>query len=256
MLASQHEYLLALKARDILKGSTLGGVADDNRSLVDAARRRLELWGLSPEQIDEIARTEKPQPNITIYSPVSGFVTTRNAFIKQKITPDTELYTIVDLSRVWVMADVYEHDAALVQVGQSATVTLASSPSRRLPAKVAYILPQVDPTTRTLRVRLEIANPDYALKPEMFADVELHVAARQRLVVPVNAVMNSGMRQTVFVDRGNGFFEPRQVQTGESLGDRVEILSGLKRGERIVTSGTFLIDSESQLKAAGARQDD
>jgi RND family efflux transporter MFP subunit len=249
MLASQQELLLALRAREILKGSSVRGVEDDNRSLVEAARRRLELWGLSGEQIEEIQRTGKPLATITVHAPITGYVTSRNAFLKQKITPETELYTLVDLSRVWIMADVFEADASQVRVGQSATVTMSYDPARRFTAKVTYIQPQVDPQTRTLKVRLELANPDGALKPEMFANVDFHGIAKPRLVVPANAVLNSGLRQTVFVDRGNGFLEPRQVETGERFGDRVEIASGLRPGERIATSGVFLIDSESQLKS-------
>jgi Cu(I)/Ag(I) efflux system membrane fusion protein len=127
---------------------------------------------------------------------------------------------------------------------------MSYEPTQRFQARVAYIQPQVDPQTRTLKVRLELANPKGALKPEMFANVDFHVVSKPRVVVPVNAVLNSGLRQTAFVDRGNGFLEPRQVKTGERLGDKVEILSGLQPGERIVTSGVFLVDSESQLKAA------
>lgn len=252
MLASQQEYLLALRAQDILKDSSMRGVRQDNESLVRVARKRLDLWGLGAEDIDRITRTGEPLTNITVHAPISGYVTTRNAFLKQKITPDTELYTIVDLSRVWIMADVFEADAGLVRVGQSATVTLSYDPGRRIPARVSYIQPQMNAQTRTLQVRLETANPNGDIKPEMFANVDFQVDSKRRLVVPANAVLNAGLRQTVFIDRGNGFLEPRNVQAGERFGDRVEIVSGLRAGERIATSGVFLIDSESQLKAAAS----
>jgi multidrug efflux pump subunit AcrA (membrane-fusion protein) len=252
MLASQQEFLLAIRAQDILKDSTVPGVPQDNESLVRVARKRLELWGLGEPHIDRIARTGEPLTNITIHAPMTGYVTARNAFLKQKISPETELYTIVDLSRVWIMADVFEADAGLVRVGQNATVTLSYDQTKRFNAKVSYIQPEVAAQTRTLKVRLEAPNPGGDLKLEMFANVDFHVASRRRLVVPANAVLNAGLRQTVFVDRGNGFLEPRNVQTGERVGDRIEIVSGLHPGERIATSAVFLIDSESQLKAAAS----
>jgi RND family efflux transporter MFP subunit len=252
MLASQQEYLLALRAKDLLRGSTLSSAAEDTHSLIEVSRRRLELWGLDREQIEEISRTGNPLTNITIHSPVTGFVTTRNAFLKQKISPETELYTIADLSRVWIMADVFESDASLIRLGQAATVTLSYTPGRRFAAKVTYIQPQVDPETRTLQVRLEANNPGFQLKPGMFTDVEFSLRRQARLAVPASAVLDSGLRQTVFVDRGNGYLEPRHVVIGQRMGDQVGILSGLQAGERIVTSGTFLIDSESQLKAAAS----
>ena len=248
MLATEQEYLLALKSKDMLKNSTLAGVLEQSDSLTAASRKRLELWDLSETQIEEIARTGQPVTNITLDSPIGGYVITRNAFPKQRITPETELYNIVDLSRVWIMADVFENDAPMVRLDQQVTVSLASARSFR--ARVDYIQPQVDPTTRTLKVRLEADNPEMLLKPDMYVDVEFRVATPRRITVPSEAVLNSGERQTVFVDRGNGYIEPREVQTGERVGDRLEIVKGLQPGERIVTSGNFLIDSESQLKAA------
>jgi len=252
MLATQQEYLLALRSRDILKNSSVSSLREDSNGLVDAARRRMELWGLSAVQIEQIEATQKPITNVTINSPVSGYVAARNAFTKQRITPETELYTIVDLSRVWVMADVFEYEAGSVRQGQRAVVTATAYPGQQFPATVSYIQPAVDPQTRTLRVRLELGNPNLVLKPDMYVNVELFTGAKKRLVVPVNAVLNSGLRQTVFVDRGNGYLEPRHVQLGKQFAGRVEILSGLRAGERIVTSGTFLIDSESQLKSAAS----
>jgi Cu(I)/Ag(I) efflux system membrane fusion protein len=250
MLATQQEYLLALKSKDMLKNSTLEDAVRQSDSLTAASRKRLELWDLSDAQIEEIARTGKPVTNITLNSPISGYVITRNAFPKQRITPETELYNIVDLSRVWIMADVFENEASMVRLDQQATVSLAYGRGRSFRAKVNYIQPQVDPMTRTLKVRLEAENPEILLKPDMYADVEFRVGTPRRITVPSEAVLNSGERKTVFVDRGNGYIEPRDVEIGERIGDRLEILKGLKPGERIVISGNFLIDSESQLKAA------
>jgi RND family efflux transporter MFP subunit len=250
LLATQQEYLLALKARDILRHSAMRDVAADNDALVEAARKRLELWSLSQAQIEEIRRTGKPSASVTLYAPAAGYVIARNAFPNQKIVPDTDLYTLADLSRIWVLANVFEYEAPQVRLGQAATVSLPYSGGKVYHSRVSYIQPQVDPATRTVTVRLELDNPALALKPDMFVDVELAVAQPARLTVPAEAVLDSGLTKTVFVERGNGIFEPREVATGERIGDRIQILSGLKAGERIVTSGNFLIGSESQLKAA------
>ena len=252
MLATQQEYLLALRSRDVLSKSPIVSMRGDG--LVEAAKRRMQLWKLSEAEIKQIEETGKPITNVTVYSPVSGYVTQKNALSSQRVTPETELYTIVDLSRVWVMADVFEYETGAVTMGQRAVVTTAAHPGRRFSATVSYIQPQVNAETRTLQVRLELDNPGMVLRPDMFVDVELSTATKSRLLVPVNAVLNSGLRQTVFVDRGNGFLEPRQVQIGRQFGDEIEILGGLKSGERIVTSGTFLIDAESQFQSAGAQQ--
>jgi RND family efflux transporter MFP subunit len=217
-------------------------------NLVAAARKRLELWDISDQQIDEISRTGQTLTNLTLYSPISGFVMERNAFPSQRVTPETVLYTVADLSTVWVVADVFEYEAVNIHLNQPATLTLAYLPGRAFHGRVSYILPQVDPVTRTLKVRIEVANPGYALKPDMYGEVEFQTGGARRLVVPQSAVLNSGDHQTVFVDRGNGNFEPRAVKIGEQLDGRIEILSGLKAGERIVISGNFLMDSESRLK--------
>lgn len=252
MFASQQEYLLAIRGRETLKNSTLAGTQQQSDSLVEAARRRLELWDLSEAQIDEITRTGKAIKNVTVFAPIGGYVMMRNAFPKQRITPETELYTVADLSKVWIMADVFENEAPMVHVGMPVRVTLSYAGGRTLTGRVNYIQPQVDMTTRTLKVRIEVDNPGMTLKPEMFVDVDFSVGMPSRVTVPAEAVLNTGVKKTVFVDLGNGYLEPRQVETGERVGERVEILRGLRAGERVVTSGNFLIDSESQLKAAAS----
>jgi RND family efflux transporter MFP subunit len=257
-LATQQEYLLALKAQHVMHENPVHEMAASTENLVAAARKRLELWDISDAQIDQIARTGETIKNLTLDAPMGGVVTERNAYAKQRVTPDTVLYTVADLSTVWVMADVFEYEAAGVRLGQPAAMTLDYLPGRVFHGRVSYILPQVDATTRTLKVRIELENPGYALKPDMYGQVELRTGGARRLMAPASAVLNSGERQVVFVDRGNGYFEPRPVQIGAQGDGRVEILSGLKQGERIVTSGNFLIDSESQLKAAigpGANHD-
>jgi RND family efflux transporter MFP subunit len=252
MLASQRELLLAGKARTVMAGSPFPAAIDQSESLVRAARRRLELWDLSDAQIEQVLRTGEPIKNITVYSPIAGYVTDRKVFPNQKIMPDTDLYTVADLSRVWIMADVFEYEAANIHMGQAVRVTLSYAPGKAIQARVNYIQPQVDPMTRTLKVRLDADNPRMLLKPEMYVDAEFHVELPRRLTVPVDAVLDAGERKTVFVDRGNGYLEPRQVETGEHEGGRVAILKGLQPGERIVVSGNFLIDSESQMRAAAA----
>jgi len=250
MLASQQELLLAVRARDLMRGNPLASAAEHGESLFQAAKRRLELWQLSEDQIQQVLTTGEPIHSITLRAPASGFVTERNAFPNQKVTPDTDLYTITDLSRIWIMADVFESDITSIKLGDPAYVMFPNGGAPSLAAKVSYIQPQVDPMTRTLKVRLDANNPGLRMKPDMFVNVEFGIARAAQLTVPAEAVLDTGDRQTVFVDLGNGYLEPRQVVVGERFGDRVAITHGLSAGERVVASGTFLIDSESQLKAA------
>jgi RND family efflux transporter MFP subunit len=252
MLATQQELLLALKSREVMKGSALESGKEHGESLVAAARKRLELWDLSAEQIARIEKTGQPIRNVTVYAPASGHVMTRNAYPKQRVTAETELYTLADLSRVWIIADVFENEASNVRIGSAATITLTYAGGRRIGGRVTHIHPQLEAATRTLQVRLEADNPRLVMKPEMFVDVEFPVGGGRRLTVPATAVLDTGLRQTVFVDLGGGHIEPRQVRTGERLGDRVEIVSGLKEGERVATSGNFLLDSETQLRGNAA----
>jgi RND family efflux transporter MFP subunit len=250
LLASQQEYLLSIHARDIMRDSPIQGAASDAASLVEASRRRLQLWDLSERQIEELERSQKPLTNTTLYAPASGYVMARNAFPNQKIMPDTELYTVVDLGRVWVLASIFEYQAPLVHVGQAAVVSLPYGGGRSWSARVGYIQPQVDAQTRTIQVRIELPNPGLALKPEMFVNVELRSPGAALLTVPAEAVLDTGLKKTIFVDLGNGHFEPREVETGERIGDRIAVLKGLAAGERLVVSGNFLMNSESQMKAA------
>lgn len=250
MLASQQEYLLAARGRELMRASPLAAARDQSESLLAASRRRLELWGLSGGQIDEIRRTGEPLQYITLFSPVRGYVMKRNAFPGQRITAETELYTLADLDRVWIMAAVFESDARKVRIGTPVWIKLAHAGGRTFMGRVDYIQPELDTATRTLKVRIEAGNPDLVLKPEMFVDVEFRIPLPLRVTVPSEAVLDSGLRQTVFVDSGGGYLEPRQVETGERSGGRIEITRGLRPGERVAVSGNFLIDSESRLKSA------
>jgi Cu(I)/Ag(I) efflux system membrane fusion protein len=259
VFAAQQEYLLALKARAVMSHSSMLESMANNESLIEAAKRRLMLLNLTDAQIADLEQTQKPVQSIVLYSPGTGYVMTRNAYPGQRVTAETELYTIADLSGVWVMADVFEIDAQRVLVGQGAQVTIPGMPASTF-ARVTYIQPQVDPATRTTKVRLELANPKMQLRPDMWVTVDISLGGGRKLTVPAEAVLDAGTKKTVFVDRGNGYFEPRAVETGTTFSDasggRVEIVKGLKAGERIVTSGTFLLNSESQMKSgAGGMAD-
>jgi RND family efflux transporter MFP subunit len=238
--------------RALVKAKVFGASGQDDAKLAEA-KLQLQLIGMDDDEIEMIESARQSNWKLGVYSPIDGVVIERNVVANQKVTPGT-LYAIADLSSVWVTADFLESDSASIKVGQAATLTFPSLPGRVFHGKVDSILPQLDPTTRTVKVRMRLANPDYALKPEMYGTVELRTSATRRLMVPQEAVLNSGLKQVVFVDRGNGYLEQREVKLGKQFGDRLEILGGLKAGERIATSGNFLIDSEAQLRA-GAEHD-
>lgn len=250
LLQTQQEYLLALKGRDELSESPFREAVAGSESLLQAARKRLELWDISDEQIDELEKAGKPNKTMTLYAPAGGFVLSRNSFPKQRVTPEMELYAIADLSTIWVIADVYEYEAPEIKTGQLADVTLTYYPGRVFRGRVDYIYPQLDATTRTLKVRIEVPNPKLALKPDMYANAELKIDYGRRLVIPQEAALDSGSEQLVFVSRGGGYFEPRKIQLGPKVDNNFIVLGGLKAGEKIVTSANFLIDSESRLKSA------
>jgi RND family efflux transporter MFP subunit len=248
LLASQREYLLALRAAETMAKSSLGDTRGHQQTMLEAARRRLELFDLTGEQIAELERTRQPVKSVTIYAPASGYVMERNAFPNQRTMPETSLYTLADLSRVWVMAEVFEYEAPNIRPGQAVTLSFPYAPERAFRGRVAYIQPGLDPSTRTLQVRIEAPNPGMQLKPDMYLDVSFAQHGGRMLAVPATAVLDTGRRQTVFVHRGNGFMEPRAVRVGRRFGDQVQILEGLSESDEIVVSGNFLIDSESQLQ--------
>jgi RND family efflux transporter MFP subunit len=214
-------------------------------------RDSLRNLGMSDHQIDEMIRTREFQENIEILSPAEGILLARNVTPGQRFDKGTELYRIADLNRVWVLADVPPAEAELLRPGMSVPVHLPDR-GKSFASRVSDALPAFDTASRTLKVRLEADNPGYLLRPDMFVDIEVPVRYSSVLAVPADAVIDTGMRKTVFVDRGNGVFEPREVETGRRLGDRVEIVGGLTPGESIVVSGNFLVDSESRMKLAAA----
>lgn len=250
LLASAQEYLLAVRARERLAGATLPEIRESGDELVQSARRRLSLFDVTEDQIHDLEAKGVAPRTMTIQAPITGHIIVRNVLQGEKIESGTNVLDIADLSRVWVLADVYEYELPFVREGQKATMTLSYLPGRTFEGKITLVYPVLSEATRTVKVRLEFPNPDLALKPEMFGEVEIESEAGDGLIVTDSAVISSGARDIVFVDRGEGYLEPREVKLGVRLADKVQILAGLAEGERIVVSGNFLIDSESRLKAA------
>jgi len=249
LVSTQEEYLLALQAKRQAASSPFHQVAAAGNSLLEAARRRLLLWDVTPDQIAELEQSGKPTKTLTLVSPIDGFVIEKMAFEGMRVESSMVLYKIADLSNVWVYADIYEYELPLVRVGQEATVRLSYHPGQTFRGRVIYIYPYLDSKTRTAKVRFEFPNTaDRTLKPGMFADVELNVAMGRRLAIPQEAVLDSGTRQIVFVEKGEGHFEPQEVKLGLRVDNKYEILSGLKPGTRVVASANFFLDSESKLR--------
>jgi membrane fusion protein, copper/silver efflux system len=250
LVATQEEYLLALKAKETLGSSSIKEISAGSDSLLESAHRRLSLWDISEEQINNLEKTGKPQRTLTFFAPISGFVIKKDAVQGMRVMPDKELYTITDLSTVWVNADIYEYELAHIRVGQKAKMNVASYPARDFVGKVSWISPVLEEKTRTAKVRLEFSNRDFILKPEMYANAEIEINAGRKLAVPDEAVLDSGLRKVVFLDKGEGRFAPAEVKVGNKFDGYYEILEGLSAGERILASASFLLDSESRLKEA------
>jgi Cu(I)/Ag(I) efflux system membrane fusion protein/cobalt-zinc-cadmium efflux system membrane fusion protein len=250
LIAAEREYLLAERNAKELAQSTVPGVASGVASLLDSTKDRMGQWNIPEKEIDRLEFTGEVNDALEIDSPVSGYITERNALPNLAVQPDTRLYTVADLSVVWVLAQVFQNDLSRVRVGAPASLTLDSYPGRIFHGRVDFIYPDVDMTTRTSRVRMVFANSKLTLTPGMFVNVNLQVPLGEQLVIPASGVLQSGTRQIVFVDRGAGYLEPRRVQLGQRAGEDYIVLDGLKAGERIVTSANFLVDSESQLQAA------
>ncbi|MBM4398155.1 MAG: efflux RND transporter periplasmic adaptor subunit [Deltaproteobacteria bacterium] len=250
LLASQEEYLRAREAAKRFEGSSLPEVRKGGEDLVRAARRRLELFDVPKGFVERLDRTGRPQRGVPVLAPASGVVTAKQVFEGQQVDPGMELFTVTDLSRVWIEADLYENEAGRVRVGDEAVLTLAYDPGVRLAGRVRYVYPYLNPETRTLKVRFDFANPDGALKPAMYANVQLTLEAAEGVVVPDSAVMDTGVRQVAFVAGADGAFEPREVKVGIRAGGRVQVVEGLKDGERVATAANFLLDSESRLRSA------
>jgi RND family efflux transporter MFP subunit len=250
LVTTEQEYLLAKQNSALLAQSTVPGVASGADSLLSAARDRLQQWEIPAREIQHLESTGQVRHDLEIDSPVSGYITERNALPNLYVQPDTRLYTIADLSTVWVYAEVFQSDISQIRRGDPATVTTDAYPGRTFYGRVDFIYPEVNMDTRTTRVRLVFRNPDLKLTPGMFVNVSLKIPLGRQVAIPATGVFHTGTRDIVFIDHGGGYLEPRDVTLGPRAGDYYSVLKGLKAGERVVTSANFLIDSESQLQAA------
>ena len=250
LVATQEEYLLALKSKQDWSKSPFAEVSEGGNLLADSARRRLKLWDISDAQIKALEESREPKKTLTLYSPFTGYVLEKMVNKGRFVDAGMSLYKIADLSVVWLIADIYEYELPFIRLGQQAAVHLPYYPGETFTGKAIYIYPALDPQTRTAKVRFEFPNPKDKLKPEMFGNVEITVRVGDKLAVPEGAVIDTGVRKLVIVDKGSGYLEPREVKLGAKVDDFFEVIAGLKEGERVVTSANFLIDSESKLKEA------
>ncbi len=250
LVATQQEYLLALRAQQQFASSEVASVARGGVDLLSAARERLLLWDIRPQDIVELERTGTVRRTLDLYSDVSGFVVQKNVYQGMRVMPSDTLFDIADLSHLWVLADVYTSDLPSIRLGMASEVSLSYLPGRTWRGPVTNIAPTVDEKTRTIKVRVEVDNQDDALKPDMFADVLLRADLGEGLVVPEGAVIDTGNRTLVFIDRADGRLEPREVLLGTHLADGFQVVKGLSEGDRVVTTANFLLDSESSLRSA------
>ncbi|MFZ2949178.1 MAG: efflux RND transporter periplasmic adaptor subunit [Desulfuromonadaceae bacterium] len=251
LLATQQEYLLAVKSRDQLKNSPIPSISQNGDGLVASAKQRLMLFGVKESQIADLEKAGKPNIRLPIYTPQSGVVIEKMVQQGQYVNTGDPLFNIVDLSTVWVEVEVYENEFTNIHIGQRVEIRSQSYPGRPFIGRISFIYPFLDPKTRTVKARVEMPNPGMKLKPDMFVNAIIKVPLGSAIVVPVTAVMDTGKRQVVWVETSPGMFEPRDVQAGQQTDDRIQILSGLKSGDKVAVSGGYLIDSESQLKGGG-----
>lgn len=250
LVATEQEYLLAEKNQKSFQGSSVDSVAAGANLLANAAEQRLQQWDVSASEIEQIKKTGEPIPDLIVASPVSGYITEFNALPNLYVEPATRLYTVANLSSVWIDAQVFQDDVGHVKPGDAVAVTVDAYPGQTFHGHMEEVLPQVDMSTRTARVRIAMANPGLKLKPGMYVNVDFKTSLGRQLMVPASAVFQTGTRALVFVDEGGGNLRPQDVKLGPQSGDSIVILSGLKAKQKVVTSANFLIDSESQLQAA------
>jgi multidrug efflux pump subunit AcrA (membrane-fusion protein) len=249
LVATERELLLAVENARRLKGSSSTEATGDAQSLLAATRERLRLWDIPPSEIDRIEQSTEVAKNLTLYSPVSGVVLKKDALPGMAITPGMPLYTIADLSTVWVLADVYQSEMAMTAPGNAATVSASFLSGEIFKGRIDFVYPTLTEETRTIKVRIVIPNPKELLKPGMFVRVSLSGKSRETLAIPRSALIQTGERQIAFVEQSAGVYAPREIKTGLSGKDFIEVLSGLSEGEMVVTSANFLIDSESRIGA-------
>jgi len=253
LVSAQQEYLLALKSREQFKNSPIQSIAQGGEGLVSSSRQRLKLMGVKDEQIAGLEKAGQPNIRLSIYTPLSGVVIEKLVQEGQYVNVGDPLFNIADLSTIWVEVEVYENEFPFIRLGQRVEITSQSYPGKAFAGRVSFIYPFLDPKTRTVKVRVELANPGLKLKPDMFVTATIKAPLPDALAVPVTAVMDTGTRQVVWVETKPGMFEPRDVKVGARVGDVIQILSGLMRGDKVASSGGYLIDSESQLKGSGGQ---
>ncbi len=244
LVSAEQEYLIALKA---------GAAFGDASAVLKSAREKLKLWDIPDADVEELARTGQTKRSLTILSPGSGIVIEKNVVQGQKVMSGENLFKIADLSRVWILGEIYEYELAFIKTGQEAKIALSYYPGEVFSGRIAYIYPYLKPETRTNPIRIEVQNPNLKLKPEMFANLEIRVDYGTKLTIPADAVLDAGETKIAFVALADGYFEPREVRLGVKGQDVYEVLGGVAEGENVVTSANFLIDSESSLKAALSR---
>lgn len=248
LVATEQEYLIALRAQKDFQKSEFAVVQDSGDSLVNATRRRLQLWDLTNEQIEELEKTKTVHKEITFYAPASGFITERKVYPGVRIMPDTDLYTLADLSVVWIEADIFESDLSNIRIGTSGTITLPDGNQQS--SRVTYINPMIDLQSRTAKVRFELLNNNLSLKPGMFVDVSFNISTRPQMIVPRDAVLDTGTRKVVLVDNGNNSFTLREIRTGIDGQDFYTVINGVSNGDKVARNIQFLIDSETPLRKA------
>ncbi len=250
LLATQEEYISIIKWRKEQGTATGTGVmlSKDADALIEAAKKRLQRLDISDAQIRELEQTGKARRTLTIYSPANGYVVQKMALQGMRVMPGEKLFDVADLSTVWVLADIYEYELSSIRVGETASISLSYIPGKEFKSKIDYVYPTLSGETRTARVRFTIPNPDGRLKPQMYASVEVKISLGSKLAIPDDAVIDTGARQIVYVDKGDGYFEPREVMLGVRAEGYREVLMGLKAGEKVAASAAFLVDSEAQLK--------
>ncbi|HEY9899950.1 MAG TPA: efflux RND transporter periplasmic adaptor subunit [Pantanalinema sp.] len=250
-VAAMQEYLVALRSYREMKGSAYPDLAEGAKSLVEASRQRLKLWGITPAQIKQLERTQSPTLALAINANTSGVVLKKLVQPGQYVKTGDVLYEIADLSRVWAEADVFEAQMKDVKVGQRAEITTPAHPGKTFVGRVSFIYPFLNPESRTVRIRVDLANQDGRLKPDMFVATTFKAPAlgAQPLAVAASAVIDTGRRKLVYVETAPGVFRPREVSLGQKAGDHYPVLSGLSKGEKVATSGGFLLDADSQIQA-------
>lgn len=255
LMATQQEFINLVQWRKAkAEGAFAAMLEKDVQAMVESGRQRLRLWDIAESQIITIEQTGRPIRTLTLFSPVNGSVVQKMAILGMRAMPGEKLFDIADLSTVWVIADIYEYELRMVSVGDRADITLSYSPGQTFSTTVDFVYPALSAETRTAKVRFSIPNPEGKLKPQMFTNVDMKIDVGPTLSIPANAVIDTGTRKIVYVDKGEGSFQPREVVTGLKGDDWIEVAKGLQAGERVASSANFLIDSEAKLRGIEAPQ--